>query len=346
MKRQGWKKPIVTERSGKTYIFAQSGTWNRYGAYAVHVGLLTIVAGGFLTAQFGATGQLPLTPGKTANLMYETVVNLDKTDQITKKLPFDIECTDVQQKLIKKDGSLSAMNTIDWFTKFKITDETGTHEAAVQMNKPFDYRGYRFFQASFIPIGRPRTITINAVPANGGAVEHVTIPRDGSATLADGTLIKFSEFRGNFRIGKEDTDEDTSSYPNPAAVLKVSGTQRPAETAYAFGTNMSGIPIANKPVSGYTFQLVDFEKVGDQHILSVQRDPGATVVYVGFVLLFLTLSQFFFLASEGVGCDRTCRQQPQYDRPRWKHQPKCQQLCEKFRRFYQDLVTARDAAKA
>ena len=347
MKRQGWKKPVVTERSGKTYIFAQSGTWNRFGAYAVHVGLLTIIAGGFLTAQFGATGQLPLTPGKTANLMYETVVNLDKTDQITKKLPFDIECTDVQQKLIKKDGSLSAMNTIDWFTKFRITDETGTHEAAVQMNQPFDYRGYRFFQASFIPIGRARTITINATPANGGSAEQVTIPRDGSANLADGTLIKFSEFRGNFRIGKEDADEDTSSYPNPAAVLQVSRTQAPAETAYAFGPNMSGIPIANKPVAGYTFQLVDFEKVGDQHILSVQRDPGASVVYVGFVILFLTLIAVFFFSHQRVwaviesagGNLKTIVLGGNTNRS-------VNSFGEKFRRFYQDLITSRDATEA
>ena len=52
------------------------------------------------------------------------------------------------------------------------------------MNRPFDYRGYRFFQASFTPIGRARNITVKAKPANGGDVQEVTIPRDGSAVLA------------------------------------------------------------------------------------------------------------------------------------------------------------------
>src|SRR5947209_6342648 len=43
-------KPKVTEKNGKTFIFGERGTWNRLGAYAVHVALLTIFTGSFLTA--------------------------------------------------------------------------------------------------------------------------------------------------------------------------------------------------------------------------------------------------------------------------------------------------------
>jgi cytochrome c biogenesis protein len=300
MKKSRWRNIVVTEKAGRTFVFGQSGLWNRFGAYAVHVGLLTIFSGGFLTAQMGSTGQMPLAPGQSTNLMFETVVDLDKTNQITKRLPFEVACVDMQQKLIRKDESLSAVNTIDWITRFTITDETGTHDAFVQMNRPFDYRGYRFFQASFTTVGRARSITIKAKAANGGVVTDVTIPRDGSALLADGTKIKFSEFRGNFRIGEEDPNEDTSTYPNPAAVLQVLQPGNPPLTAYAFGPQMASMPVASKPVAGYTFQLVDFEKVADQHILSVQRDPGATVVYVGFILLFLTLVAVFFFSHQRV----------------------------------------------
>ncbi len=311
LKKAGWRKIVTTEKNGRTYIFGQSGVWNRFGAYAVHVGLLTIFAGGFMTAQFGATGQMPVSLGKSTNLMFDTVVDLDKTNQVTKKLPFNIVATDMQQKLIKKEGSLSAMNTIDWITKFTITDETGVHDAFVQMNKPFDYRGYRFFQASFIPVGRARSITVNAKPADGSEPQQVNIPRDGSTTLADGTKINFKEFRGNFRIGQEDPDENTSEYPNPAAVLQVSQPNGSPQTAYAFGPQMANIPVAGKPVAGYTYQLVDFEKVADQHILSVQRDPGSNIVYVGFILLFLTLVAVFFFSHQRVwaaienGTDKT-----------------------------------------
>ena len=299
LKSSGWKRIKTKDKNGTTFILGESGVWNRLGAYAVHVALLTILVGGFMTGQLGSTGQMPLQPGQTTDLMFDTVVNLDQTQQITKKLPFQISCTDIQQKLIKKEESLSAMNTIDWITRFTIKDETGMHEAMVQMNRPFDYRGYRFFQASFIPVGRARSVTV-AVTAENGASQQITIPRDGSATLDDGTKIKFSEFRGNFSIGEENPDEDTSNYPNPGAILQVTKPGSAPEPAYAFGARMADMPVAKKPVAGYTFQLVDFEKVSDQHVLSVQRDPGATVVYVGFGLLFLTLVGVFFFSHQRV----------------------------------------------
>jgi cytochrome c biogenesis protein len=299
LKSSGWRRIKTKERNGKTLILGECGVWNRLGAYAVHIGLLVILVGGFMTGQMGSTGQMPLQPGQTTNLMYDTIVNLDQTQQVTKMLPFQIYCTDIQQKLIKKEESLSAMNTIDWITRFTIKDETGTHEAMVQMNRPFDYRGYRFFQASFIPVGRARTITLNVKPENG-ELQQITIPRDGSATLDDGTKIKFSEFRGNFTIGEEDPDDNTSDYPNPGAILQVTKPGSAPQTAYAFGAQMAEMPVAKKVVAGYTFQLADFEKVSDQHVLSVQRDPGATVVYVGFGLLFLTLVGVFFFSHQRV----------------------------------------------
>lgn len=301
-RKAGWRKILVSEKAGKTFVFAESGAWNRMGYLAVHVGLLTIFTGGFLTTQLGQNGQMPLTPGQTSNEMFESTFELDQVKEFKKRLPFDVVCTDIQQKLIKKDGSISTGNTIDWLTRIKIIDGGETHEALVQMNRPFDYRGYRFFQASFTAIGRARNITLKLTPADGsGQPQEVIVPRDGTATLTDGTQIKFEEFRGNFTIGKENLNEDTSSYPNPGAILKVTAPgAAAAQTAYAFGAQMANIPAAKKPVAGYTYQLADFEKVAEQHILAVQYDPGATVVYVGFALLCLTLIAVFFFSHQRV----------------------------------------------
>jgi cytochrome c biogenesis protein len=242
---------------------------------------------------------MALHPGQTSNEIYEIVSDLDKLNQVTKKLPFEVTATDIQQKLIKNDGSISAMNTIDWLTTVKITDETGTTEAVIQMNRPFDYRGYRFFQSSFVPVGRARNINLRLTAADG-ATQEITIPRDGTATLADGTTVRFVDFRGNFSLGKEDPNEDTSDYKNPAAVLQVTAPGASTMTAYAFGEKMANIPVASKPVAGFTYRLLDFEKVGEQHVLSVQHDPGATVVYIGFIILTLTLVAVFFFSHQRV----------------------------------------------
>jgi cytochrome c biogenesis protein len=300
LKAHGWRRIKAAEKNGITYIFAESGLWNRFGAYAVHVALLTIFLGGFLTAQLGTTGNLPLAPGESSDLIRENVVDLDRVSEVTKKLPFEITFTDIEQKLIKDDGSIAAGNTLDWITRFTITDEGETHEAIAQMNRPFDYRGYRFFQASFTPVGRARSITLDVTPADGNEPERLKIGRDGTAVLPDGTLIRFDEFRGNFRIGPENPNEDTSTYPNPAAVLQVVPRGGFVQTAYAFGPEMANIPAARKPVAGYTYRLAGFEKVSDRHVLSVQRDPGATVVYVGFTGLFLTLVAVFMFSHQRI----------------------------------------------
>src|ERR1051325_4183394 len=55
-RRQGLK-PVVTEKQGRTYIYGERGAWNRLTYLGVHVALLTIFTGGFLTAQFGRDGQ-------------------------------------------------------------------------------------------------------------------------------------------------------------------------------------------------------------------------------------------------------------------------------------------------
>ena len=143
-------------------------------------------------------------------------------------------------------------------------------------------RDYFGTVASFVSTGRARNINITATPANGSAPIDLNIARDGKVALPDGTSIRFAEFRGKFNVGPEDTSEDTSSYPNPAAVLEVVPPGGTVQTAYAFGPEMANIPIAGKPIGGYTYRLNDFEKVSDRHILSVQRDPGSNVVYVGF----------------------------------------------------------------
>ncbi len=340
LKKAGWRKTAISEKNNRTFVFAESGVWNRFGYLAVHVGLLTIFLGGFLTTQLGQTGNMPLTPGQTANQIFETTFELDQLREVTKQIPFEITCTDIQQKLIKDDGSISVGNTIDWLTRFTIKDGNETHEAFVQMNRPFDYRGYRFFQASFTAIGRARNITVRLTPANGGAAQDVTIPRSGAINLADGTEIKFTEFRGNFSIGRENLNEDTTSYPNPGAILQVKPPNGAPQNAYAFGQQMANLPVAKAAVAGYTYQLIAFEKVSDGHILSVQRDPGANVVYIGFVLLFLTLVAVFFFSHQRVWAaieetseknfkvilgGNTNRSQTAFD--------------EKFRRFTKDLQT-------
>ncbi|HEX8921279.1 MAG TPA: cytochrome c biogenesis protein ResB, partial [Pyrinomonadaceae bacterium] len=293
-------KTKITEKGNRTFVFAEKDAWNRLGAYAVHVALLTIFTGGFLTAQFGRTGMMWLMPGTTASTMTETEFNLDETRPVSLQLPFEVTCTDIQQKLVSKDGPIDAGNTTDWLTRIRIKDESGETDALVHMNTPYDYRGYRFFQASFAPAGMARTVTVRLTPEQGGEPLDVTIPRDGSATLPDGTEVALADFWADVSV-RDEKNVDTSDYSNPAAVLAVKRTEGQPETAYAFPPGIAeNAPIAKRAVGGYTYRLIDFEKVPYMHALSIQHDPGSTVVYIGFALLGLTLIAVFFFSHQRV----------------------------------------------
>src|SRR5215468_6566343 len=117
----------VTETDDRTTIFAERGVWNRLGAYAVHVGLLTIFVGYFLTGR-GHTGMMDAIPNRSANriVKYEFNVNNATSEHAVSlrelELPFKIVCLDFQQKLIDKNGSLDQTNTLDWITRVRIED--------------------------------------------------------------------------------------------------------------------------------------------------------------------------------------------------------------------------------
>jgi cytochrome c biogenesis protein len=295
-------KPVLTEKGSRTHVFAERGAWNRLGAYAVHVALLTIFTGFFLTAQFGRDGQMWLQPGMSSSSMMNVEYGLGEIKRVPVQLPFTVDCLDIQQKLIKKDGTILQDNTIDWLTRIKIRDEYGEREGLVHLNEPYDYRGYRFFQASFASFGMARNITLRLTPTAGGAApQEVTIKRDGSTTLADGTKIVFEDFQPDFVIGQGGKPDSASSdYNKPAAILKVINPSGEQKRAYAFQMELpSGAPVGT-PVFGYKFKLVDFEKVPLQHMLAIQKDPGKLPFYLGGLMLILTLGAVFFFSHQRV----------------------------------------------
>lgn len=296
-KQVGWK-PRVTQKESRTFIFAERGAWNRMGAYAVHVALLVIFLGFFLTAQYQQSGQMTLQPGETSSEIKGLSFHLNQASETTLRLPFTVTCTDVQQRLIDKNGSLSPMNTIDWLTRVKITDETGEHAALVHLNEPLDYRGYRFFQSSFNSIGNARNITLSLKPTQGGEPIEVSIPRDGSVKLPDGTEIEFLNFFPDFTLQGANPDTASDDYNNPAAQLGVTTPDGQSKKVYAFAADVPDNAPVGAPFGGYKFKLTDFEKAATAHILSIQHDPGRIPFYAGSALLALTLFGVFFFSHQ------------------------------------------------
>lgn len=297
-------RPTVTREARRTTVFAERGGWNRLGAYFVHVGLLVIFLGGFFTWRWAHNGMVTLTPGSQAAVVQGLAYDLDRVQVAQYALPFTVECTDIQQTLIREDGDLGANNTVDWFTRVRVLDGPKVVEADVHMNRPFDYRGYRFFQSSYQNVASARTVTI-AYERAGAAPEEVTLFRNRPATLSDGTQVAFVDFTGDVDYSTRN-QSIAPEYRNPAAVVRVA---RPgdAEAKRVVALTEAGRSAATPDIAaqasleGAAVTLKAFEKVGGSHTLAVQYDPwGAWSFYVGSVILIAALMGAFFFAHQRI----------------------------------------------
>jgi cytochrome c biogenesis protein len=285
-------------------VFAQRNAWNRLGAYAVHVALLLILAGGFLTSRYGIGGAVEIVPGESSSAFTAFDTDLESERSRKVELPFAIECTDLQQQLITPEGGLDVMNTIDWLSFIRIKDGAGETPALVHLNSPFDYRGYRFFQSSFEAQGYARQITVRFEPVAGGQPREATIERNGSAEVEGVGRVSYANFYSDFTMERGKPATASPDYLNPVAELQVTTPDGATRRAFAFNGEMASHagPRQNNPLvfEGNKVLLKDFEKVATSHTLTVQYDPGRTPVYAGFALLFFSLCGVFFFAHQRV----------------------------------------------
>lgn len=297
----GWRRTLVSEKGDGRFVFAESGAWNRFGAYAVHVALLTILAGGFVTSQLSYSGQLPITVGETAAQINELVFRDDRSSIRYRRLPFAVTCLDLEQKLINPKGPLESANSIDWLTHLEISDDSGRHRAVIKLNQPFDYRGFRIFHSTFLSIAKARSVRIQATTAEG-SVENHTIERNGTVSLANGTALRFVDFRANLSLTRDASNENSVGYENPAAIIEATLPDGTRRTVFAFRDNQSGDRTNLSSFGGSSLRLLDFERVSDRHVLIVRRDPGSPIVYTGFAMLIASLTAVFLFSHQRVWC--------------------------------------------
>jgi cytochrome c biogenesis protein len=296
-KELGFRARPNKGRQGIT-LFAQRHVWNRLGAYAVHLALLIIFVGGFLTSRYAAGGTMELRPGQTSSVFETFDTRLDGQTVSRAQMPFEVECTDIQQELLKPEGGLDVMNTIDWLTFVKIRERGVEVPALIHLNSPFDYRGYRFFQSSFEPIGNARQVTLR-IEAAAGNSQEVTIQRDGVAVVDGLGKVAYVNFYPDFAMEHGHPANASDDYNNPAAELRITTPDGSVRTAFALSSRSEGRGDGSASAD-HSLSLKSFEKVATSHTLTVQYDPGRIPVYTGFVLLILSLSSVFFFSHERI----------------------------------------------
>lgn len=296
---------FVTEnpQHKSTTILVERGVWNRLMPYAIHVALLTIFIGAFIGGQLGRKGVIRLAPGDTTNRFITQSPDPAIPDDEF-EMPFTLVCTDIQQDLLNpKKNDLSAPNTLDWHTKVLFQYKGQNYAGHIHLNTPIDFRGYRFFQASFDNVASAREVSLILTPTTGGTPQEVKISREATKVPGVGTL-RLADFYPDFMFSNGQVGTRSGEYNNPVAELEwIPESGGAPSLVLAFNAEMAkqveNLPVGNRTLAGTVrTSLKDFEKVSRAHVLQVQYDPGVDTVYLGSALLTLFLWMVFFFSHQ------------------------------------------------
>ncbi|MBL8149904.1 MAG: cytochrome c biogenesis protein ResB, partial [Blastocatellia bacterium] len=229
---------VTESKDGMLTIFTERGVWNRYAFCVVHVALLMILIGWFVGNKWGQKGVIQFQPGQIS----ENFFALGVDDSVKKfPLPFTIECVDIKQDLIdssKKD--LSPQNTLDWHTTVVFKEKEQLFKGNVHLNEPVDFKGYRFFQASFDQMNSARSVTLLLQSKDGsGQAQEIVLKRNATVEVPGFGTVQWKDFYPDFGMNPQTKQPFSRSgdYNNPAGEFRVLLSDGTPKTALAFSPN-------------------------------------------------------------------------------------------------------------
>ncbi|HZZ84758.1 MAG TPA: cytochrome c biogenesis protein ResB, partial [Anaeromyxobacteraceae bacterium] len=143
---------------------AQLFPWGepRVGFLTTHAAVVLILVGATVSYFFKQEGQLTLWEGQRGN----EVVKLDKDGNVLERfiLPFYFD-----MERFRIDHYQGTMRPSNFRSEVRVVDAAAgrVFPAAIWMNHPFDYRGWRFFQSSYQQQGG-RSATVLSVSKDPG----------------------------------------------------------------------------------------------------------------------------------------------------------------------------------
>ena len=168
---------------GIAYILKQKV--RKWDILLLHLSFIVILGGAFLTHVLSYSGMIHLRGDQPTN-QYSEMISMEKTEKHT--LPFYVRLDKFDVKY--HSGTEAAA---DYATYFSIIDGRNTSHAKVSMNHIFNYRGVRFYQASYDTDNMGSYLSVNSDPWG------VTVTYTGYALLFLTLLWLLIDPKGTFR---------------------------------------------------------------------------------------------------------------------------------------------------
>jgi len=256
----------------KFSLHAQKGKISYFGPYIIHTGILIILFGGLISSLFGFSGMMFIPEGKASN----TIFLQGRRHHQRYNLPFSLKC----EKFIIEYYPNGMPK--EYLSKVTVIDGEKTIKKDITVNGPLDYKGLRFYQATYGVAPEP-TLTLEVINRETNKHFLVTVPFNQSVSLPDSNgyvkLVKaFPEFM-NAGI---------------AFQLEVSEDGRIQQTwVFEKFPNFDAMHRKGK----YIFRLKDYSRYTG---LQVKKDLGVWIIWGGCIILVLGLMISFFIIPQRI----------------------------------------------
>jgi cytochrome c biogenesis protein len=274
-----WFKNVGRMETEKAItLFSEKGRYSRLGVPITHLSILIILIGGIIGSLYGFRGHVEILEGETVNQIFLRT----KDEEKPKPIDFSIRCDDFN--IIYYDLPGRKEKHVKEYTSIITILENGKEvlKKTVQVNHPLHYKGLAFYQSNY------------------GAIHDVAL----------GIQWKDRKEKTIFR----GIEGSTVPVPNTNNIIRV---LKYAQEVHSFGEGVQVVLFKPNQEPKPFWLLKNFpqldQKRGDEFVLtfegftekeytglSVTKDPGVWVVWIGCGLMIVGLIVSFFFSHQRV----------------------------------------------
>jgi cytochrome c biogenesis protein len=276
--KKWFRNPRRMETEPAVTLYSEKGRFSRLGVYITHLSLLIILIGGLIGSQFGFKGFVNILEGEMIDQIYERGEDGD----IPKPLSFSVRCDDFSITYYDLPGRKE--KHVKEYTSIVTILENGKEvlKKTVQVNHPLHYKGLAFYQSNYGTIhdvalgiqwkGRKEKTVLRVMEGN-------TVPVPNTNNLI--RVLKYAHEVHNFGEGVQVVLFEPNQKAQPFWLLK-------------------NFPQLDQRRSGEF--ILTFEGFTEKEYtgLSVTKDPGVWVVWIGCGLMIVGLIVSFFFSHQRV----------------------------------------------
>jgi cytochrome c biogenesis protein len=275
LRSQGYKIRENSEK-GEVYLLAYKRFLGLFGSDIIHLGILLVIMGGFISSAAAYRENLALTLKETKPVP-EAGFSL-KLDRF--------------ETLYHPDGSVK-----DWTSTLSIIqNDQCVLTQAIEVNHPLSYKGFVFYQSGYGWDWRNPVVEILIERETGNSFSESIRMKVGETILIKHKNIEINAlyFVPDFVLTKENKVTSRSLEPNnPALYVKVLEKEEIAFSGWLFLKYPEFTSKSSQIDTSLSIKFKDF-KAEKHSVIQIAKDPGAPFIWTGCTLVMLGLFLAFY----------------------------------------------------